>query len=256
MNYATNPWYEERRTKIMEMLSFGKPLPAKKEKRESPSKRYTLYLTPYRVKDPRSPFYCVVDVVRNSDGKMLGKIIRNEADFPFVFVEDYLDGKDYLFCAEDYQGFTLIDLHEGKKFDYIGEKSKRDLSLRITDFYISPNRQCVAVEGYCKSKPSDPVEMDEIHFYAIKEITKLPYKEVDKRIIFAYDKVVGWENDSRFIVSRLEDVVVPAGVVLDEIPSQEERLKLLKSGNLKKQLAYYAYYPKSGEMEKVFSEWR
>jgi hypothetical protein len=256
MNYATNPWYEERRTKIMEILTFGKPLSGKKEKRESPSKRYTLYLTPYKVKDPRCPFYCVVDVIRNSDGKSIGKIIRNEADFPFLFVEDYSDGKDYLFCAEDYQGFTLIDLHEGKKYDYIGEKSKRDLSLRITDFYLSPNRQCVAIEGHSKSKPSDLVELDEIHFYSIKEITKLPYKEIDKRITFAYDKAVGWENDSRFIVSRLQDVIVPAGIILDEVDSPEERIKHLSSGNIKKQLAYYAYYPKSGEMEQVFSEWR
>jgi hypothetical protein len=172
----------------------------------------------------------------------MGKVIRNEADFPFLFVENHIDGKDYLMCAEDYQGFTIICITDGKKWDYVAEKSKRDLALRITDFHLSPNKMSLAIEGHAKGKPSDIVETDEVHFFLINEITKLPYKEV--------------ENDERIIISRIEDYIMPTGICLDDVQNQEERLVYLKSGNIKKQTAYYAYSPKSGVMEKVFSEWR
>lgn len=255
MNYATDPWYEERRSKVIQAVSLGKPLKGKKENRASPSGKYKLELLPYSVKDMRCPFYSVVEIIRSSDGDRMGKIIRNEADFPFLFIED-LDGKDYLLCAEDYQGFTLINITEGKKYDYIAEKSKRDLAMRITDFYITPNRKCLAIEGYTKHKPSDIIEMDEIHFYKIADLTKFPYQEVDKRITFAYDKVIGWESDERFILSRIEDYVMPSGICLDDVKDQSERIDLLTKSNVKKQTAYYSYSPKSGLMEKVFSEWR
>lgn len=255
MNYATDPWYEDRRGKVMQAVSLGKPVKSKRETRKSPSGKYTLELTPYVVKDARCPFYCVVEIVRTADQERMGKIIRNESDFPFLFIEGY-EGKDYLLCAEDYQGFTIINITEGKKYDYIAEKSKRDLALRICDFYISPDKKVLAIEGHCKSKPNDIVETDEIHFYKINEITKLPYQEVDKRITFAYDKVIGWDTEERFIVSMIEDYLMPSGVCLDQIARAEERLDLLKVGNIKKQTAYYAYFPKTGKMEKVFSEWR
>ena len=255
MNYATDPWYEDRRSKVLQAVSLGKPLRGKKETRASPSGKYKLDLMPYSVKDMRCPFYCVVEISRTDDGDRVGKIIRNEADFPFLFIEDY-DGKDYLLCAEDYQGFTLINITDGKKYDYIAEKSKRDLALRITDFYITPNKKSLAIEGYCRQKPTDLVEMDEIHFYKINDLTKFPYQEVDRRITFAYDKVIGWESDDRFIISRIEDYVMPSGICLDEVKDESERLDLLNKGNIKKQTAYYAYHPKTGLLEKVFSEWR
>jgi len=255
MNYATDPWYEERRNKVMQAIYSGKPIKAKKETRLSPSGKYSLELTPYSVKDRRCPFYSVVEIIRKNDGERLGKIIRNEADFPFIFVEDH-GGKDYLLCAEDYQGFTVINITSGKKLDYVPEKSKRDLAMKITDFYVSPDRKTIAIEGYGKTKPSDIVETDEIHFYKLVDMEKLPYPEVDKRITFAYDKVIGWENNERFIVSKIEDYIMPIGVCIDEIKDQEETIDLLKKGSIRKQTAYYAYYPKTGLLEKVFSEWR
>lgn len=255
MNYASDPWYEDRRGKVMQAVSLGKPMKGKKEIRKSPSGKYSLELMPYVVKDNRCPYYSVVEITRSSDGDRVGKIIRNEADFPFLFVEDH-EGKDYLLCAEDYQGFTIVNITEGKKYDYIAEKSKRDLALRITDFYISPNKSTLAIEGFIKSKPTDIVELDEIHFYKIKELTKLPYAEVDRRITFAYDKVIGWDTEDRFIVSTIEDYIMPSGICLDEIKDSEERIDILRKGNIKKQTAYYAYAPKTGKMEKVFSEWR
>ena len=255
MNYATDPWYEERRNRVIKAVSTGKALKAKKEIRASPSGKYMLELTPYSVKDMRCPFFSVVEIIRKIDGERMGKIIRNEADFPFLFIEEY-EGKDYLMCAEDYQGFTLINITDGKKYDYVPEKSKRDLALRIMDFYISPDRRTLAIEGCGRTKPSDLVDWDEIHFYKIEDLTKLPYQEVDKRITFAYDKVIGWETNERFIVSRIEDYIVPSGVCLDEVKDQVERINLLRTGNIKKQNGYYAYYPKTAEMEKVFSEWR
>lgn len=255
MNYATDPWYEDRRNKVIQAVSLGKPLKGKKETRASPSGKYKLELMPYAVTDMRCPFYSVVEIIRSSDGERMGKIIRNEADFPFLFVENR-DGKDYLMCAEDYQGFTLVNITDGKKYDYVPEKSKRELSLRITDFHLSPSTQYVAIEGFCKTKPNDLIESDEVHFYKIKDLTKLPYQEIDIRITFAYDKVIGWENDERFIVSRIEDFIMPSGVCLDEVKDQSERIDLLQKGNIKKQTVYYVYYPKTGLMEKVFSEWR
>lgn len=257
MNYAIDPWYEERRNKVTKAITSGKPVKAKREKRDSPSGKYSIHLTPYRVKDPACPYYCVVELQKNGDGEILGKIVRNEADFPFVFVENWKDGKDYLICAEDYQGFTVINITDKKKYDYIAEKSKRGLAMHITDFYISPDKECLAVEGHIRSKPSDVVETDEVHFFRIgNNITEIPYKEVDKRITFAYDKVVGWETKDRFIISRIEDYIVPSGTCLDEIQDPKERLRELGQGNIKKQTAYYVYLPKTGEMEKVFSEWR
>lgn len=256
MNYATDPWYEERRSRAIQLVSLGRPLKGKREKRQSPSGKYTLDLMLYAVKDENCPFYSIVEIIRNSDGDRVGKVVRNEADFPFLFIEDHKDGKDYLICAEDYQGFTIINITDGKKYDYVAEKAKRGMSLRITDFFLSQNKENLAIEGHTKSKPSDIVETDEIHFYHINDISKLPYTEVDKRITFAYDKVIGWESNERFIVSRIEDCIMPTGVCLDDITDPKERQSQLIAGNIKKQTAYYVYTPKSGLLDKVFSEWR
>jgi hypothetical protein len=255
MNYATDPWYEERRNKVMQAVSSGKPLKGKKEKRQSSSGKYTLELTPYSVKDNKFPYYSVVEIIRTSDGERMGKVIRNEADFPFLFVEEK-DGKDYLLCAEDYQGFTVINLTDGIKHDYIAEKSKRGLALRITDFYLSQNRKNLALEGFAKNKPNDIVETDEIHFYIVEDFMKVPYVEVDKRIVFAYDKVIGWESDEKLLISIIEDHIVPTGICLDDIKDPEERIDHLRKGNIKKQTAYYSYIPNTGKMHRVFSEWR
>lgn len=255
MNYAKDPWYEERRSKVLQAVSAGKPKKGMKEKRTSPLGKYSLELIPYAVSDRRFPYYCIVDI-QDSTGERIGKVIRNEADFPYHFIEGHKDGKDYLFCAEDYQGMTVINLTDGIKMDYISEKSKREMSLRITDFYVSPNQEILALEGHIKAKPNDAFSLDEIHFYDIKDLKGVPYQEIDKRLTFAYDKVIGWETNERFIVSTIEDYIMPSGICLDDVKDTVERLDHLSKGNIKKQTAYYAYWPKTGIMEKVFSEWR
>lgn len=255
MNYANDPWYESRRERVMALLAEGKPLRGKRERRNSPLGKYTLELTPYSVKDSKCPYYSFVDIVSTADGTRIGKVVRNEADFPFLFIENE-NGNDYLMCAEDYQGFTIICINSGKRWNFVPEKARRDLALRITDFHLSPNRKNLGIEGFIRAKPSDLVDTDEIHFFKISDLCSLPYQEVDKRVTFAYDKAIGWETDERFVISRIEDIVIPSGVCLDEITNQDERIAALKDGNLKKQTVYYAYCPKTGEMQKVFSEWR
>jgi hypothetical protein len=85
---------------------------------------------------------------------------------------------------------------------------------------------------------------------------KVPYVEVDKRIVFAYDKVIGWESDEKLLISIIEDHIVPTGICLDDIKDPEERIDHLRKGNIKKQTAYYSYTPNTGKMHRVFSEWR
>lgn len=255
MNYAQDPWYEERRSKVLQAVSGGKPKKGMKESRNSPMGKYSLQLLPYAVADRRFPFYCVVEIT-DSIGDRIGKIVRNEADFPYLFIENHPDGKDYLLCAEDYQGLTIINLTDRIKLDYISEKSKREMALRINDFFVSPGKTILALEGHVKAKPNDMFELDEIHFYDITDLSGIPYKEIDKRLTFAYDKAIGWETDERFIVSTIEDYIMPSGICLDEVKDTNERLDYLAKGNIKKQTAYYAYCPKTGVMEKVFSEWR
>lgn len=78
---------------------------------KSPSGRYTLRVSSYGTK-PGSWDYTRGEVFA-ADGQKVADVKRNYSSFPFLFMEDHVDGHDYLVCGEDYQGQTFCQLDTG-----------------------------------------------------------------------------------------------------------------------------------------------
>jgi len=79
----------------------------------SPSGRYRLQVTSYGTK-PGSWSYSRGEVFRVSDGEKVADVKRNYSSFWFTWLEDHVDGHDYLACGEDYQGQTFCQLDTGE----------------------------------------------------------------------------------------------------------------------------------------------
>jgi hypothetical protein len=76
----------------------------------SPSGRYRLVVTSYGTK----PGSWNGEVFRTSDGVKVADVKRNYSSFSNLFMEDHIDGHDYLICGEDYQGQTFCQLDTGE----------------------------------------------------------------------------------------------------------------------------------------------
>ncbi|MAH47665.1 hypothetical protein CMI37_17730 [Candidatus Pacearchaeota archaeon] len=85
----------------------------------SPSGRYKLVVSIYSTKKGCWN-YSRGQVYRTADDEQVADVKRNYSQFPFLFMEDHLDGHDYLICGEHYQGQTFCQLDTGKRKDQKG----------------------------------------------------------------------------------------------------------------------------------------
>jgi hypothetical protein len=82
----------------------------------SPSGKYELGVATYEGSDDRR----VVVYQKDGDGwKQLPFVVqRNGHGFPHLFIEGHTTGHDFLVCAEDYQGSTVLELDTGRRRDH------------------------------------------------------------------------------------------------------------------------------------------
>jgi hypothetical protein len=260
MNNISERWYKTKRRDIEDKIDNGEMLSNKRKQFESPLKKYVLSITPVAFKeDERFWAFCIGKVykkTKNKTGKLIATIHRNSDKFPFAFFENQEDGNDYFVAGEDYQGQTIVSLSDEDRVDYIGEKAKRNMEFSWQKFHLSPNNKILAVEGHAKFKPNEVAEYRGVRFFNFENKMELPYEELGNRISFHYDDVIGWEDDSHFLVSVIEDRRKDDLEKVREL-SKEERLKCLESNNFGRRNIVYRVPIEGGkeDIKEVYSEW-
>ena len=259
MNNISERWYKTKRRDVEDRITEGELLANKRKQYESPEKKYVLSITPVAFReDGRYWAYTIGKVykkTKNKTGKLVVTIHRNSEKFPFAFFEG-LDGKDYFICGEDYQGQTIVCLNNGDRVDFIGEKAKRNMEFCWQKFHLSPNKKIIAVEGHSRNKPSEVAEYRGVRFFNFEEKMELPYQEFGNRISFHYDNAIGWEDDSHFLISVVEDRRKDDLMKVRDLP-KEERMECYEDNNFGRRNIVYRVPVEGGEedIKEVYSEW-
>ena len=260
MNNASENWYIKKRKTIKKQIESGEILNHKRIEFLSPNNKYLLTITPIAFEeDERLWAYTLGKVYKknkNKTGSLIVNIHRNSEKFPYTFIEKHPDGHDYFICGEDFQGQTIVQLDTGKRTDFIGEKASRNMEFCWQKFHLSPNKKILAVEGFSKNKPKDIIEYRSVRFFNFENPFELPYEEIGNRISFAYDSAIGWEDDTHFTVSVIEDRRKDDLKKIADL-SKKERLECLKNNEYGKRNIVYRVPVQGGEedIKEVYSEW-
>jgi hypothetical protein len=112
----------------------------------SPSGRYRLTVTPYETKKG-SWSYTRGEVYRVSDGVKVGDVKRNYGCFPYCWMEDHVDGHDYLICGEDYQGQTFCQLDTGEQKSLIPDDAFEGFGFCWAGYRLLEDGKTLEVDG-------------------------------------------------------------------------------------------------------------
>jgi hypothetical protein len=91
-------------------------------------------------------------VRRIADQKIIADIKRNHPYFWRTWVK-HQDGNEYLLCGEDYQGYTVVNLHNGHVQSYFPPKGYHGGGFCWTAAYPSPDSKILAVDGCYSGAP-------------------------------------------------------------------------------------------------------
>jgi len=181
----------------------------------SPSGRYTLEVCPFKTGE--NTWNYSKGTIRNEHNIALISVYRNYGHFWHCWVE-HANGKEYLFCGEDYQGFTLIDLDRVAEYarycgggiddgdvdipgrqDYLPDRAKQGFGWCPVVMHPSPDGTVLAVEGCYWACPY------EIRFYDFsKPENGLPMHLID--VTDAEERIDGWVDNNTFVYQReIED---------------------------------------------------
>lgn len=190
------------------------------EEVESPSGKYLLTIEHYKT-GPKSWNY-TKGTVRDLKCKIVGSVYRNYSSFWHCWVEGHPDGHDYLFCGENYQGQTVIQLDTGDRKDFVGIDCRLGGAFCWQEALCSPNNMFLAVNGCfwgCQHEAriidiSDPMN--------IKDTGRF-------RGGNRYE-VLGWVDDETVSVEYEEEVRKSDGKFTYDLTDEEE--EALKAGDI------------------------
>jgi len=252
-NHTRESWYITHRKEVISRFKNGKKVPDKREVINSPSDKYKLEINRVSFKKRKREYVFSYVNVFGKD-KIISRIHRNDSDFPHLFVET--ESGDYLIYAEDVQSRTILDLNTGKYINYISEKASRELEFRWKKMVMSPNNKYLMVEGLVKHKPKDVMDYREIRFYDVKNLNKLPYKEVGERITFPFDSFISWEGDDKYVFSIREEYSKEKDMPIRDMSKEERSECLAKEGDHSiKKIFYRMSLLEELNREEVFYEW-
>lgn len=158
----------------------------------SPTRKYRLIVGSYSTK--QGCWNYSQGTVYEGD-RLITTIQRNYGAFPWCFVEDHPDGHDYLFCGEDYQGQTVIQLDTGKRKDHLkkGLYSKGWCFCWASILAPSPSKTRLAVEGCHWACPYD------VRIFDISNpLESLPCVWIN----CDYEQFEEWLSEDRVLLSR------------------------------------------------------
>lgn len=251
-NHSQSSWYVHRRKSIMPIFETGKHLREMTKKYSSTTGKYLIEIYPIVFRRGKGHAAFTHARVLGPENEVITEVFRNDEKFPFYFVENHVDGHDYILCSEDTQTHGAIRLDTGERTDFVSEKTKRDMEFSWRKFHLSPCGTRIAIEGTCKRKHDELSEYSEIRFYSFDDPMDLPYEEIGERYIGPYDEVLGWDGEG-IIFSTHEEMRRS-----DEKPyydlTREEVIVALEQNDLHSRRVIYNLEP-NGNKTELFSEW-
>ena len=184
----------------------------------SPLKKYRLVITNVKTREGCWS-YSLGEVFNNETNELIAEIKRNYGSFPFAFVENHQNGHDYLFCGENYQNQTVVELDTKNKVEHVDPGSSKGHGFCWAEMFPSNAGNLIAVDG-CYWADAYQTRIFDISD-PMKEIKFLDHDE-----LYCYNSTQ-WINDHELIVSIMEDYCEKLQKFEDDC-SLEELLELEK----------------------------
>jgi hypothetical protein len=213
--------YREQRQEVDAFFGSAKPLGAPSIS-ASPSGSFQLEIAEYGGPEARQAYSRGI-VTRTSDGSIVGDIKRNDDRFWYRWVS-HPNGKEYLLCGEDYQGYSCLNLTDGRYQEYFPEDGHKGMGFIWVDAYPSPDGLVLAVDGCYWACPYEVV------FYDFRNPDQLPYPELG-RAEASTQECEGWVDNDTFAYSHMTGFRLSDGKEWGEL-SEPERAEWLKNPGL------------------------
>lgn len=184
--------YVERRKHVEQFFIASNLKPDSKKVAISPSGRFQIEISRYLTL-PNSWEYSRGIVSNTSNGEIIADIKRNYGHFWHAWVE-HPNGNEYLLCGEDYQGYSVLNLQNGKYQAHFPEAGYKGVGFCWIAVYPSPDRLVLAVDGCYWGCPYELVIVD------FREPENTPYSELVR--FDALDSCEGWIDNDTFSLRR------------------------------------------------------
>ena len=169
-NIVDNKKYKESRKELEKF--FKKKMLGEAKAHFSESGNYVLTIQQYETK--KGCWKYSRGIVENKDGESIADIKRNYSSFEFLFVV-HPNGKEYLVCGEDYQGYTIINLTDKVIKTYVPEGWLKGAGFCWIDYKFNEDDQQLIVNGCYWAFPYETVTYD------FSNPDELPFKELNRK---------------------------------------------------------------------------
>jgi hypothetical protein len=204
--------YQEIRQRIEDIFGKSTRIDGDTSIVMSPSGKFQLEIAKYST-GPHTWSYSRGIVTRVSDSKPLADVKRNYGHFWYCWIE-HPNGKEYLLCGEDYQGYCAVNLTDELYHVYFPEDGYRGIGFCWTAVYPSPDKLTLAVDGCYWACPYDLV------FYDFQTPDALPYQEIGR-----CDNITeceGWKDNETFALKREIEVRASDGKEYNSLSEDEQ----------------------------------
>jgi hypothetical protein len=203
--------YQARRHQIEQHFIPANLLSDEREPSLSPSGRYRLDLSLYRTGETAWT-YSKGTVTDLTSQIVVADIKRNHPAFWHGWIV-HPNGREYLLCGEDSQGYTVIDLTARQIHTFLPEAAYSGHGFCWAAVYPSPDKLLLAVEGCYWAAPYDIV------FFDFAEPSRLPLPELGR--ITDLDVTIGWDDNDTFALSREYIFRTSDGARYEDLSAQE-----------------------------------
>lgn len=148
----------------------------------------------------------------SKNGREIADIKRNYSSFWHTWV-DHPNGKKYLLCGEDYQGYSVVNLTDETYQAYLPEAAHKGYGFCWTEAKAPPSGKLLAVAGCYWACPYEIV----IYDFSTPDI--LPYKEIAR--IDLNGEFKGWQDEDNLIVVEEIDTRKSDGKRWSELTKEE-----------------------------------
>lgn len=122
--------------------------------------------------------YGIVEDKRS--GGRIADIKRNYSHFPYLWIQ-HPNGKEYLVCGEDYQGYTIINATDAKVHNFVPEGWLNGVGFCWISYEFDPETQKLKVYGCYWACP------EEIVVYDFSDPDTVPLKELNRELDQDYE---------------------------------------------------------------------
>lgn len=215
-----DPKYREMRANVERIFAGATPS-GDAQTIVSPNGEFRLDISEYAT-GPKTWAYSRGIVSRSSDGLIIADIKRNLSHFWHCWIH-HPNGKQYLLCGEDYQGYSVVNLTDEIVHVYFPPEGHKGHGFCWTDAYPSPDGLALAVEGCYWAYPYDIV------FFDFRNPDQLPFQELGR--IGSLEVCEGWQDNATFVMTREVQYRVSDGKAYETL-SEAEQAELDANGTL------------------------